>query len=1007
MKPFDPSTYLKEVLGPYLDSPELPGLFERYCLDTSDGDDRAIIARCKEVKQLWDMRVERPKYGALIRLLLERHSEAVLTLEDPTERRRAAAGAAEAESARAQAEKHACSEWEALLNAALRQHEGLDSAVRASLERAGESLRLDPAFVRQRLDAAPVAAVRAELSDAERKDIRKALAALAQDTGEPRSGLTLYHALGLPGITQDIAEIRRRHGILDGDNNKRKRDNTRVICETMLVIAKRILIDGDPRAYEESLVSDVQDELTADGLRAAVDDGAIDELEAEQLTRRGVELGLTPELAGRVVTQIARESGVPLRTAAPVDYIVCGACSNVAARERAGEHCDQCGAVLFVTCPKDGCRTVNDASVGRCRQCGVDLRQYAAATSKLAGLEGMLRAGRLQQASDELVGIERALGSTSEVERLSRETAKALRVGHAEWSAAEAAIGRRRLYAARQALQNLRRTANDLLSPEGISPVDRLAWVTEQLRLAEAALTQVSTASGEAREAILVEVLALAADHQEARAALDRLPASPVSGVRVAMRGAEVIVTWRPSAAVGVGYEVARVQSDGKRAQLVAAQPGCEAIDKSVASGVIAHYEVVAVRGSSRSSSATSAPLVVARELQQLAVFSGEREVRLTWSALGASGLVLITRKCERTGVEATLAAESTGLTDRDLTNGERYTYLARVQYAGPAGEPVITGGIVVYGQPVARPEPVTIIAAEPSPHGVLISFSGPQSGAVTILRCAEQPGLASGEQLDPLTLASLGVVLPPDSCGARDPDSQPGNRWYLPVTVAGTMAVAGESYRCLALPGVSNVCAVDDGAAVRVTWSWPEMLRAVLVVWRNDRQPEGPEDPMAAQQVLRRSEYSDRGGFTIDGRSGESIFIAVYPAARVGSEYHYGTAASREARAAVHRVRKIDVRYEVKRTGMRRKKIEVGVLESGGGAVPEIIVVARAGDLLPRQPADGEIVARLGGSQPLTSTLNLDGRSRPLAIRAFLSGADASSLHRVLDPGVDDLVIR
>ena len=37
-------------------------------------------------------------------------------------------------------------------------------------------------------------------------------------------------------------------------------------------------------------------------------------------------------------------------------------CSNVVARERAGEHCEQCGAALYITCQKDGCATVNDAS---------------------------------------------------------------------------------------------------------------------------------------------------------------------------------------------------------------------------------------------------------------------------------------------------------------------------------------------------------------------------------------------------------------------------------------------------------------------------------------------------------------------------------------------------------------------------------------------------------------------------------------------------------------------
>jgi hypothetical protein len=1006
MKPFDANTYLKEVLGPYLDTSELPGLFERYCLEPSDRDDAAITARCREVKQLWDMRSERPKYGPLVRVLQARHGEAVLTLEDPTERRLAAAAAAEVESARAQAAEHARREWEELLSAALRQREGLDPAVRASLERAAESLHVDPQLVRQRLDEAPVAAIRTELTAAERRDIRKALTALAQDTGERRSGLSLYHALGLPGITQDTATIARLHDELSTETNKRRQDNTKVIHETVLVSAKRYLIDGDPRAYEESLVKDVQDALTADGLRAAVDDGVIDEMEAEHLTRRGVELGLNPELAARVVTQIAQESGVPLRTAAPVDYVVCGTCGNVAPRERAGEHCEQCGSELFVTCPNDDCGTVNDASVGRCRKCGADLRQYAAARARLAALNTLVHAGHVQQANDELASIERILGSTAEVQRSIHEVGEALSAAHAEWHATEGAIDEHRLYTAHRCLQALRRTASDVRGPRGATPVDRLVWVSERLTAAEAALARARGATGSAREALLAEALTIAADCQEARGELDRIPPAPASAVEAIVNGSELLVTWQPSPTAGVAYELTRVESDGARTQLAASRQRCEMVDQSVRSGVVARYEVVAVRGASRSTGATSPPVVVARELQQLTVFSGDREVRLDWTALGARGRVLITRKHETSGRQETLVAESNGLTDRQLTNGEHYTYIARVLYADPSGEPVITAGTVVYGQPVARPEPVTITATEPTPQGVLISFSAPPAGTVTVLRCHEQPALTLGEQLDPLALDRLGTPVAPDTRGARDPDPESGGRWYLPVTVAGTMAVAGEAFRCLVLPGIRNVHATDEGNAIRVTWEWPESLLAVLVLWRTDRQPEGPEDPAAERQMFRRSEYKDQGGLTIAGDAGLPAFIAVYPAARVGNDYHYGTSASREARAAVTRVQKTDVRYEIKRSGTRRKKIEIAVLEPGG-SVPEMVVVARPGDLLPRQPTDGEVIARLGGSQPSNSTLDLDGRSRPLAIRAFLAGTGASASHRVLDPGVKDLVIR
>ena len=66
MRPFDPKTYLGEVIAPHADSAELPGLFERYLLDLDDGDDGAIEARMTEVKRYWDKKSTHPKYGTFV-----------------------------------------------------------------------------------------------------------------------------------------------------------------------------------------------------------------------------------------------------------------------------------------------------------------------------------------------------------------------------------------------------------------------------------------------------------------------------------------------------------------------------------------------------------------------------------------------------------------------------------------------------------------------------------------------------------------------------------------------------------------------------------------------------------------------------------------------------------------------------------------------------------------------------------------------------------------------------
>ena len=53
------------------------------------------------------------------------------------------------------------------------------------------------------------------------------------------------------------------------------------------------------------------------------------------------------------------------------------------------------------------------------------------------------------------------------------------------------------------------------------------------------------------------------------------------------------------------------------------------------------------------------------------------------------------------------------------------------------------------------------------------------------------------------------------------------------------------------------------------------------------------------------------------------------------------------------------------------------------------------------------DVDARLGDGAPLTSSVNLSGRSRPLTVRLFLESASSASAFQLLDPGVDELLIR
>jgi hypothetical protein len=171
VRPFDSKSYLAQVLGPYRDSAELPGLFERYLLEVGDADEAAIASRLDEVKRYWDKKSEHARYGATIRALIEKHPEAKLTLGDPRERERLAEEVRESARRREEESARAVREWDELLEQMVASAGGLDPVNRARLEKMAASTGIDPAATRAKLDAAPVAAEPEVLDRSRREEI--------------------------------------------------------------------------------------------------------------------------------------------------------------------------------------------------------------------------------------------------------------------------------------------------------------------------------------------------------------------------------------------------------------------------------------------------------------------------------------------------------------------------------------------------------------------------------------------------------------------------------------------------------------------------------------------------------------------------------------------------------------------------------------------------------------------------------------------------------------------
>ncbi|HWC07899.1 MAG TPA: zinc ribbon domain-containing protein, partial [Solirubrobacterales bacterium] len=729
MRQFDQKRYLAEVLGPALGSPELPSLYERYLLDAGDADDEAIAARLDEVKRYWDKQSEHPRYGPMVRAFREQHAEAKLTLGDARQRERIAEETRNREQAEQEARRRDTEHWERLLSEVIAAG-GLDPARRAQLEKLATRAGIPADVAAAKLDAAPPAAETPMLEAGVRDEIAGRLAALAQSLGEPRVGLSLFHALELE-IDAEAAEVVARRDSKVAAINSTGVTNLKEAWMAVLSLIKVHLLDTDPAVYVNGLATDVREALEPEAF-GAFTAGVGDEVEAEQLKRRALELGLTPELAQQVIAELARENGAVVRSGGVVDIVACPSCNFPHPRDAGDERCRKCGTALFASCP--ACGQCNDATSGGCSSCGADLYRHAEATRALRRLDALLDDGWLAQARHEVEAAGAVLGREgAEVAAAARRVNAASEAAKRRWDEVEAARSERRLFAMRRLLAELSGSAKDLAGPGGELPDQALDAVGERIDQAEAKFAASRGLKAEEYEQALVEVLRLVADHSDAEHELDRLPPDPPGAVEAVSGGAGMLVRWGPSPTRGAGYAVSRISVPGGVESRVGDADEPQLEDLSAPAGAVVRYAVAATRGRASSSSVRSDPVVVAPEVGRLRAAGGDGEVRLSWAVLAGAGRVVVERRDESGAAPVRIAPDAAGVSDRSVTNGQRYAYTVAVEYAGTDGGLVRTPGQTVFAEPVARPQPLRELRIQAASPGVRIGFEPPPAGTVVL----------------------------------------------------------------------------------------------------------------------------------------------------------------------------------------------------------------------------------------------------------------------------------
>jgi hypothetical protein len=503
-------------------------------------------------------------------------------------------------------------------------------------------------------------------------------------------------------------------------------------------------------------------------------------------------------------------------------------------------------------------------------------------------------------------------------------------------------------------------------------------------------------------------------DDAEARKGLLRCPPETPGPARAAMAGARVAIEWAKSPACGeLRYRVVRGDAgppltiaDGA---LVAETRELACSDIGAPAGVTVVYSIFADRGGALSAPARTEGLLVAPEVRDLAIESGDSSARGRWSfAASARARVRVWRSEDRPprqpGDGTELDAENEGFVDRGLTNGRVYYYRVSVECLDASGRPKLTPGVVVTAKPLEPPAAVEALRLSADPNGLIVSFTPPARGEARIHRMGHVPPWAVGARLRASELAKLGAALPAcDAGSAVDHAPPPGKVWYLGATVAGDAAVIGAIQPFVSVPDVSRVVGESFGSYLLVRWAWPADCVRARVVWREDAAPTGASDPRGQGRTVPRAEYEATGGFRIERPASAPHHIAVYAETRLDGQPAFSSALATDSRTVVA-ARPVKVHYSVSKRLLSKVLRLRFTADEEVPRLPAVALVARSDGELPIRLGQGTTLAvlddlQLAAGTSLVREVPLGGARAPLVVRVMFRETEGSRAYQLVDP--------
>lgn len=489
--------------------------------------------------------------------------------------------------------------------------------------------------------------------------------------------------------------------------------------------------------------------------------------------------------------------------------------------------CKSCAFPLIVICPKCSKQSADPTEL-KCSNCGFSIGDMPNAELMILQANASLAVKDIKAANNYLVQAETYWPTYPKTAELKSKIQKELDNIAANIRKAEEYKKNKEYISLRTFLNNIR-IDNPQLSIYKAEAENAIASATAILSKARTTTDMV------AKLDIYMQVLNICSDLEDAKKELKINPPQPPKGLKVATIGKTIRLTWDRLSSTFINYSIVRkangTPQNPKDGEVVAVLSDNKFDDVNTTPGLSYYYAVYSKCADIYSkNAAVEGPMLTMAEINNSSLKYDIQEKHINFSCKFPQNAKAVEVYRDKVLVK-TLTSEN--FLDSNLVAEKQYTYRFVAIYEDCLGRKFQTKGIEVQLKPTAPPKAVELKVASTDTNATL-SWTNPAKGVLEIYH-SDKPFSENKNDLVNTDSFKGEKILVSGTSRVINKDFN-GVRYYLPLTIAGKIGVAGQQVMIVSILQPKNVnIEKNDERNINVSWEWGNGIDTIKIITQVD----------------------------------------------------------------------------------------------------------------------------------------------------------------------------